>query len=153
MDGQGGCRHRSPMAGRLMTQAELMAWEHQARRWVLVALVGVATGIFGFGLLTMDVSYRMLKRTPVMTEALARISADPRVAEILGRPLRTGWSVGGELDDLPDRGNARMDFRVFGSKGQAKVRFRAEKTPAGIWRFLLLEVEPSTGPAFSCADR
>lgn len=140
------------MPGKLMTQAELMAWEQKARRWVLLGLLGLVTGIFGFGLLTLEISYRMLKQAPVMAEAVGRISADPRVAEALGTPWHLGWAVTGELEDLPDQGTARMEFSLRGPRDAAKVRLRAEKSPAGVWRYLLLEVQPRRGAALSCAD-
>lgn len=152
MDGEEGSRHRCPMPGKLMTQAELMAWEQKSRRWVFLGLGGLITGVFGFGLLTLDVSYRMLKKAPVMTEALNRLSADPRVQGSLGTPLHTGWAVTGELEDLPDQGTARMEFSLRGPKGYAAVKLRAEKSPTGTWRFLLLEVKPVNAPAISCAD-
>ncbi len=152
MDGEAGSPHRFRMPGKLMTQAELMAWEQKARRWVLLGLVGLVTGIFGFGLLTLEISYRMLKQSPVMTEAVARISADPRVGEALGTPWHLGWAVTGEMEDLPDQGTARMEFSLRGPRDRAKVRLRAEKSPAGVWRYLLLEVKPGRGPAVSCAD-
>jgi len=135
-----------------MTQAELMAWEQKARRWVFVGLIGLVTGIFGFGLLTLDISYRMLKRAPVMAEAVLRITTDARVREALGEPIRMGWAVTGQLEDLPDQGTARMDFSLRGPKGPAAVKLRAEKSPAGIWRYLLLEVKPSHAAEISCAD-
>jgi len=135
-----------------MTQAELMAWEQKSRRWIFLGLIGMITGIFGFGLLTLDISYRMLKRTPVMTEAMNRIAADTRVQEVLGAPLRTGWAVTGELEDLPDQGSARLEFTLMGSKGHAAVKLRAEKSPTGNWRYLLLEIKPATALAISCAD-
>jgi len=140
------------MAGKLMTQAELMAWEQKARRWVFVGLIGLVTGIFGFGLLTLDISYRMLKRAPVMAEAVLRITTDARVREALGEPIRMGWAVTGQLEDLPDQGTARMDFSLRGPKGPAAVKLRAEKSPTGIWRYLLLEVKPSHAAEISCAD-
>lgn len=144
--------HRLHMPGKLMTQAELMAWEQKARRWVFVGLVGLVTGVFGFGLLTLDISYRMLKSAPVMAEALTRISGDPRVQEALGIPIRTGWAVTGEIEDLPNQGTARLDFFLRGPKGQAKVKLRAEKSPTGTWRYLLLEIQPGHTDAISCAD-
>ncbi|MFM8653866.1 MAG: hypothetical protein ACKODZ_03920 [Verrucomicrobiota bacterium] len=97
------------MPGKLMTQAELMAWEQKARKWVFVGLIGLVTGIFGFGLLTLDISYRMLKKAPVMTEAFFRITTDARVREALGEPIRLGWAVTGELEDLPEQGTAGLD--------------------------------------------
>ena len=135
-----------------MTQAELMAWEKKARRWVLLGLVGVVSGVFGIGLLTLHMSYAMLKKTEVMQEAIRKVSSDRRVAEALGEPIRVGWSVTGEIEDLPDRGTARLDFSVLGSKGLAQVALRADKSPTGEWRYLLLEVKPVGGSAISCAD-
>ena len=140
------------MPGKLMTQAELMAWEQKARRWVFVGLIGLVTGIFGLGLLTLDISYRMLKQAPVMTEAFLRITKDPRVREAVGEPIRMGWAVTGELEDLPDEGTARMEFSILGSKGPAAVKMRAEKSATGTWRYLLLELKPRNGTEISCAD-
>ena len=152
MDGRQDRLHRFRMPGKLMTQAELMAWEQKARRWVLIGLVGLVTGIFGFGLLTLEISYRMLKQTPVMAEAVARLSSDARVQAALGVPIVLGWAVTGELEDLPDQGTARMEFSLRGSHEHAKVKLRAEKGPTGTWRYLLLEVKPSRGAEISCAD-
>jgi len=135
-----------------MTQAELMAWEQKARKWVFAGLIGLVVGIFGFGLFTLDISYRMLKGAPVMTEAFLRISTDARVRAALGEPIRMGWAVTGELENLPEQGTARLDFSLRGSRGSAKVKLRAEKSPTGIWRYLLLEVKPRNGPEISCAD-
>ena len=152
MDGRGREVHGFCMPGKLMTQAELMAWEQKARRWVLIGLVGLVTGIFGFGLLTLEISYRMLKQTPVMTEAVARISADARVQAALGTPIVPGWAVTGELEDLPNEGTARMDFSLRGPRGPAAVKLRAEKSATGLWRYLLLEVKTRDGAVISCAD-
>ena len=115
-------------------------------------MIGLVTGIFGFGLLTLDLSYRMLKKAPVVTEAFLRITTDARVREVLGEPIKMGWAVTGELEDLPDQGTARMGFSLRGSHEHAKVKLRAEKGPTGTWRYLLLEVKPSRGAEISCAD-
>lgn len=152
MDGDGRRDQSGGMASRLMSQAELMAWEKKARRWVVLGLVGVVGGVFGIGVLTLHMSYAMLKKTEVMQEAVRKIGTDRRVAEILGGPIRVGWSVTGEIEDLPDRGTARLDFHVWGSKGLAQVALRADKSPTGQWRYLLLEVKPVSGSSISCAD-
>ena len=135
-----------------MTQAELMAWEKKARRWVVLGLVGVVSGVLGIGLLTLHMSYAMLKKTEVMQDAVRKVIANRRVVEILGEPIRVGWSVTGEIEDLPDRGTARLDFNILGSKGLAKVALRADKSPTGQWRYLLLEVKPVGSSSVSCAD-
>lgn len=140
------------MSSRLMSQAELMAWEKKARRWVVLGLAGVVTGVFGIGLATLHMSYAMLKKTEVMQEAVRRVGTDRRVAEAIGEPVRVGWSVTGEIEDLPDRGTAHLDFSVMGNRGVAKVVLRADKSPTGQWRYLLLEVKPAGGATISCAD-
>ncbi|NDE85302.1 MAG: hypothetical protein EB056_04655 [Verrucomicrobia bacterium] len=152
MDENRGGDQSDSMSTRLMSQAELMAWEKKARRWVVLGLVGIVSGVFGIGLLTLHMSYAMLKKTEVMQEAIRKVSADRRVVELLGEPIRVGWSVTGEIEDLPDRGTARLDFSVLGSKGLAKVTLRADKSPTGQWRYLLLEVKPLGGLSISCAD-
>lgn len=153
MDGGKRLLHGLAMPQKLMSQAELMAWEKKARRWVGLGLAGLVAGIFGVGLMTLEISYRMLKQTPVMTEALARISSDARVQQVLGSPVRLGWAVTGELEDLPERGTARMEFSLRGPQGHARVKLRAEKSPMGVWRYLLLEVKPAGAGVISCADR
>ncbi len=140
------------MGSRLMSQTELMAWKNKARRWVVLGLVGLATGVFGVGLMTLQMSYAMLKKTDVMQDAGTRVMSDERVRKKLGQPLRLGWAVSGEIEDLPDRGTARLDFSLLGSNGRAAVTLRADKCPTGQWRYLLLEVKPIGGEAISCAD-
>lgn len=140
------------MSSRLMSQAELMAWEKKARRWVILGLAGVVTGVFGIGLATLHMSYAMLKKTEVMQEAMRRLGTDSRVVQVIGEPVRVGWSVTGEIEDLPDRGTARLDFHIHGDRGLAQVALRAEKSPTGQWRYLLLEVKPVGGNSISCAD-
>jgi len=140
------------MNSKPMSQSELMAWEIKARRWLVVGLVGLVSGVFGVGLLTLQMSYEMLKKTEVMREAKERIFRDERVIEELGSPLRIGWAVAGEIEDLPGRGTARFNFHVWGPRGRAAVNLRAEKSPSGKWKYLLLEVKAPGHPAISCAD-
>ena len=135
-----------------MSQSELMAWEIKARRWLVLGLVGLVTGVFGVGLITLQMSYEMLKKTDVMREAKGRIFRDERVLKELGSPLRLGWAVAGEIEDIPDRGTARFNFYVWGPRGRAAVNLRAEKNPTGKWKYLLLEVKAPGHPAISCAD-
>ena len=106
------------MANRLLTQPELMAWENKARRWFVLGLVGVVTGVFGVGLITLHMSYAMLKKTEVMQEAVQRVMRDARVGEVLGKPLQLGWAVTGQIEDMPEQGTAQFDFSVLGSKGR-----------------------------------
>ena len=67
------------MKEKLMSQAELMAWEVQARRWLVLGLVGVVMGVFGIGWMTLQISYSMLKTSVVMQIAVERIVRDDRV--------------------------------------------------------------------------
>ena len=152
MDGKGVRIQSGWMNSKPMSQSELMAWEIKARRWLVLGLVGLVTGIFGVGLITLQMSYEMLKKTEVMREAKDRIFRDERVLKELGSPLRIGWAVAGEIEDLPERGTARFNFYVRGPQARAAVNLRAEKNPTGKWKYLLLEVKVPGHPAISCAD-
>lgn len=140
------------MKKKLMTQAELMAWEVKARRWLVLGLVGVVTGVFGIGWMTLQISYSMLKKSDVMQVAVERLIQDERVRKELGEPVELGWAVTGELEDGPDGGTARLEFSMRGSRRVAKVTLRAERQVGGNWKYLLLEVKSSGSEPISCAD-
>lgn len=151
-DGGGGIQSRE-MKKRLMTQAELMAWEVRARRWLVLGLTLVVTGVFAVGWMTLQISYSMLKSSEVMREAVERVVQDERVKQELGEPIQLGWAVTGELEDQAAGGLARLDFTLRGSERAAGVTLRAEKSAAGIWRYLLLEVKVPGVGTISCADK
>jgi len=140
------------MKKKLMTQAELMAWEVKARRWLVLGLVGVVTGVFGIGWMTLQISYSMLKKSDVMQVAVERLIRDERVRMELGEPVELGWAVTGELEDGLDGGTARLEFSMRGSRRVAKVTLRAERQVGGDWKYLLLEVKSSGSEPISCAD-
>jgi hypothetical protein len=137
---------------KLMSQAELMAWEVKARRWLVLGLVGLVTAVFGVGLMTLNISYAMLKKSEVMRTAVKRVLGDERVRRELGEPVILGWAVTGELEDMPQGGTARLEFHLRGVTSQAKVTLRAEKEPKGDWKYLLLEVQVPGREPISCAD-
>lgn len=135
-----------------MTPAELMAWEVKARRWFVLGLVGVLTGVFGVGWMTLQISYSMLKKSEVMRVAVARVQGDERVRRELGEPVKLGWAVTGELEDGPEGGTARLEFSLRGAKRPAKVTLRGEKRFGAEWKYLLLEVKGAGLEPISCAD-
>jgi hypothetical protein len=140
------------MKEKLMSQAELMAWEVRARRWLVLGLVGVVMGVFGIGWMTLQISYSMLKKSEVMQIAFERIVRDDRVVRELGAPVGLGWAVTGELEEQPEGGTARLEFSLRGSKRRAVVTLRAEKVGNGVWKYLLLEVKGAGLETISCAD-
>ena len=88
-----------------------------------------------------------------MREAVERVVQDERVKQELGEPIQLGWAVTGELEDQAAGGLARLDFTLRGSERAAGVTLRAEKSAAGIWRYLLLEVKVPGVGTISCADK
>ena len=148
----GGGLQSNGVKEKLMSQAELMAWEVKARRWLVLGLVGVVTGVFGVGWMTLHISYTMLKKSEVMRTAVERVLRDERVRHELGEPVVLGWAVTGELEDMPQGGTARLEFHLRGVTSRAKVTLRAEKEPKGDWKYLLLEVQVPGREPISCAD-
>ncbi|NBT24038.1 hypothetical protein EBT11_05260 [bacterium] len=148
----GGGIQSGEVQRKLMSQAELMAWEVKARRWLVLGLVGVVTVVFGVGWMTLNISYSMLKKSDVMRVAVERVLGNERVRRELGEPVTVGWSVTGELEDKPQGGTARLEFHLRGSIRGAKVTLRAERGSEGGWKYLLLEVKVPGREPISCAD-
>jgi len=106
---------------------------------VLILLGGAACWIgyqMVFGARRSSEPYRM---------ALDLVQNDPQVIEQVGGPIEdVCWFPNGEIDNDPDRGTARLDFAVAGSKTRANVHVDARRI-ASKWGFARLEVTPEGG--------
>lgn len=101
------------------------------RRWalwgVVVLIASLAAGVlFVFGIVG------MLKSSDAYQLAQQRIQADARVAEIVGRPLSTGFPTG-QIQVSGPRGSASLSFGVEGPRGKGTVFVEAVKE-LGAWR-------------------
>jgi hypothetical protein len=81
-----------------------------------------------------------IKTSGAYTQALAQAQANPQVAEKIGRPIKGGWFVSGNINTNGDSGDADISFPISGSIGKGKVYAVAKKS-VGIWQFDTLQVE------------
>jgi hypothetical protein len=119
-----------------------------ARNWKWFVPTGCMTIIVLFaafigGILTLVAG--TMKSSDAYKQALARVQADPQVADKLGRPLTPGWFISGSVNVNGDSGDANLAIPISGPKGKGKVYAEAKKS-AGLWQFDTLQVEVEGQP-------
>lgn len=100
---------------------------------ILGFVLGVGALIFG----------AMGKSEPARL-AVVRAEANEQVQMQVGRPLKVGWFVGGEISVSGPAGHAELSIPVSGPKGKGTIYLAAEKT-LGRWKFSALEFAPEQG--------
>jgi hypothetical protein len=100
---------------------------------IIVLIVALIGGIFVLAMGTM-------KSSDAYTQAMARVQADPQVADKLGRPVTPGWFISGNVNVNGDSGDANLSIPISGPKGKGKIYVEAKKS-AGTWQFETLQVE------------
>jgi len=123
--------------------------------WRKVALAAAALLLLGGSCTAGCVGWALgkVKASPPYVRAVALAREDPRVAGVLGAPVRTGWYVLGSirLQD-GDRGHADLSIPLLGSKQlkgtprTGKLHVVAEKR-GGAWVLETLDLVTMTGPA------
>jgi len=105
---------------------------------IIVLIVAFVGGIFAFVAGSM-------KSSDAYTQAMARVAADPQVADKIGHPVSPGWFISGNVNVNGDSGDANLAIPVSGPKGKGKVYVEAKKG-AGLWQFETLQVEVEGQP-------
>jgi hypothetical protein len=115
-------------ARRWESVAQFRAVQRRWAAWGVVALLaGIAfTALFVFGV------FSLLKDSEAYKLAQQRLDADARIAEIVGRPVSTGFPMG-QIQTSGPRGSASLSFRVQGPQGKGTVFVEAVKD-LGAWK-------------------
>jgi hypothetical protein len=94
---------------------------------------------------------RPLSSHPLAVEAAAELGRNPRVAEVLGRPVARDSRVRGTANETD--GIAALTFSIKGPKGSGVVAVEGKKTQ-GTWGITFLELQPAgaAGPLALTAD-
>ena len=103
---------------------------------VVVIIAGLV--VFGFHL------SKQMKDTEPYKIAIKRLKDDPRVATLLGGLIKDEPVVTGKITLVGDRGNAGLEFRLYGKKTNASVRVLATLAD-GVWTVDLLEIVGDDG--------
>jgi Cytochrome oxidase complex assembly protein 1 len=131
------------------------AWAWQNKRWDSVdhfKSVQRKWAIWGSGLviatflgtfLIVYAAVATLKHSEAFQLAVAKLEANPQVAESIGQPITTGIPLG-EFQIYNNTGSANFSFRISGPKGKGKVHCEATKE-RGRWKIDDLRVNPVDG--------
>ncbi len=119
-----------------------------------VLLAGLArrfqTSVLSLGILATVAVYAIqgaLQGSDAYYYALGRLRQSPAAVQALGAPINSGWVMTGHVDQDEHTGQARMEFRVHGSRDEGTLRIFARKKPNGRWEFSRLLLEPDKSPA------
>lgn len=85
-----------------------------------------------------------LSQHPLVVAAVEEVSGNPRVAEMLGKPVTCGTAVRGTANETD--GIASLQFDARGSQGSGIVVVEGKKT-RGAWGVTHLELRPPNGAA------
>ena len=105
---------------------------------VATVVIFAGLAVFGFHL------SGQLKDSEPYKIAIKRLKEDPRVAALLGGPIADEPVVNGNITLAGDRGNAGLEFRLYGKKTHAKIRVLATLAD-GAWTVDLLEIVADDG--------
>ncbi len=86
------------------------------------------------------VVFSAMKSTDAYQIALAKVKADSRVTEALGKPIEAGVFVSGNANVSGPSGNAELAIPISGPNGKGTIYLEAEKSN-GTWSFPKLLVE------------
>ena len=116
-------------------------WLTRNWKWVVpvgcLGLIIVLVGFVGGILLIVETSF---KNSDAYTGALAQAQSNSQVAEKIGRPMKAGWFVSGNINVSGSSGHADLSIPISGPKGKGMIFVVATKS-AGRWLFKTLQVE------------
>ena len=113
--------------------------------WVGIGCAAVTVAIIAFVVFILVVVFGAMRSSTPYQEAVKRAQTDPRVIELLGRPIKTGYFFSGSVKTENRDGTATLDIPLTGPKGKATLRVEAIKK-RGRWTYTELIVTPATAP-------
>jgi hypothetical protein len=113
------------------------------RIWGVASIFVWAGAILLGGLGAVSALYS-LQRSRAFELAHAELEADPRVHDLLGRPLKLGWVSGSVSVADADTGDAQLSFPVDGPKASATAHVVALQQ-RGRWTIEHMDVELESG--------
>lgn len=113
-------------------------------RWLAIALITTA-GVAAFVSVLLVVIEREIKSSPVCQASIERAQESPEVSAAIGRPVRVGWFVSGQLTESTNGGgHATLTIPLNGPRGNGVLRVEAQRQ-SGSWQFLTLEFAAAAG--------
>jgi len=118
-------------------------WFGRNWKWLVpVGCLGMVVACAVFFLVIFGSAIWAIRSTEVYQKSIDGLSADPRVIEALGTPVKPGFMVGGSVNVSGPTGEANISIPLSGPKGKGTLYVVADKS-LGFWLFtdMVLEVE------------
>jgi len=118
----------------------------QKKRWKLpVIIVSVVLAlIIILAIIAVSAGRSVLRSSPVYTETLNFLYANPEAVAYLGEPLELGKGVNGTISTSGDTGEADLEIPVSGSLNKGTVSAQATLAD-GLWNYSLLDLLKDDG--------
>ena len=94
--------------------------------------------------------FSAIRATDVYEDAIVRAQNDPRVIAELGRPVKVGWWMTGNVSLDGDRGTADFSLPLNGSRNRAMLQVEARRDGGG-WDYSVLRVQVRNGGVIDLA--
>lgn len=116
-----------------------------SRNWKWFVPVGVLTllALMAGGVaLLLYLVFSLMKSSDAYKTAMAAAQANPAVEAAIGKPIKAGWFVSGNINTSGPSGHAELSIPLSGPKGKGTL-YVVENKSLGRWEVaqLVLEVE------------
>jgi hypothetical protein len=113
-----------------------------SRNWKWFVPVAVLGSVLLFALVIgglLSLVFGFIRSSEPYKHAVAVVMTDPLAVQALGRPIKVGIIVSGNINIINDSGSADLAIPVHGSAHSGKVYVIAKKS-AGVWRYEKLQL-------------
>jgi hypothetical protein len=121
-------------------------WDRNWKWFVPVLAVGGSALFCGFFMLVLSSVLTLMKSSGAYVGAMARTEASAAVVAALGKPIKAGYFVTGNINVNGSSGKAELVIPIRGPKGAAATYVEATET-LGAWHFdrLVVQLEQTGG--------
>lgn len=111
--------------------------------------IGVGCGVVILGGIALIafivvVVFGAMRSSAPYQDAMQRAQDDPRVAQLLGTPIKPGLFISGEINTKNRSGDADIEIPISGPKGKATIHVMGTKD-GGRWTYSRMTVTPEKG--------
>jgi len=123
------------------TNEKPQSWLGRNWKWLVpVGCLGLVAACVVFVLIILGIVFGAIRSTEVYQNSINGLSADPRVVEALGTPVKPGFFVGGSVNVNGPTGEASLSIPLSGPKGSGTLYVEANKS-LGFWLYTSVELE------------
>ena len=127
-------------------------WWSRHWKWAvpLLALLLIVVLAVSIGALVAGIA-RVMKSTEPYRVGVLTAQHDPRVATVLGAPIKDGFLPSGNIATSGGGGHATLSVSLHGARGNGTLYIEAERH-AGQWHYTSVQVVPDVGDTIALLD-